>query len=150
MSGRLGDGPDDVDAAFAQIVADLEREGLGRTLPKEPPAPEPEPAPEPVARPTEASWRGYQGEHDTFNDNEDEHYEPPEPPPLPKLRLPTMLAIGLLGLGVLLILLPAIAGLDPRYMTPIGLVCMAAGIALLLFRTRTSPRHDPGDNGAEV
>ena len=29
----MSDRPDDVDAAFAEIVADLEREGVGRTIP---------------------------------------------------------------------------------------------------------------------
>ena len=155
MSGRQGDGgdtPRDIDAAFAQIVADLEREGVGRSIPAEDPRPEPEPdpEPEPPTRPTEAAWRGNTAEYDAFNDNDDEGYEPPEPPPLPRLRWPTMLAVGLVVAGVLLLLLPAIASVDGRFVTPLGLVTLAAGICTLLLRTRTTSRLDPGDDGAEV
>ncbi|GGS40443.1 MULTISPECIES: DUF308 domain-containing protein [Actinokineospora] len=155
MSGRLGDGrgdsPEDIDAAFAQIVADLEREGVGRALPDDPPAPEPEPEPAPAVpvSPGE-SWRGYQDEYDAFDDNVDEHYEPPEPPPLPRLRWPTLVAIGMLVVGVVLLLLPVITAMDGRFATPVGLVCLGAGIGLLLLRARPTSRLDPGDNGAEV
>ncbi|MGW5052481.1 DUF308 domain-containing protein [Actinokineospora sp. NPDC004072] len=155
MSGRLGDGrgdsPEDIDAAFAQIVADLEREGVGRSVPPDEPPAAPEPPTEPttVVRPGD-SWRGYQDEYDAFDDNDDEHYEPPEPPPLPRLRWPTLLAIAMLVLGVVLLLLPAITPMDGRFATPIGLVCLGGGIGLLLLRTRRTSRLDPGDDGAEV
>ena len=48
---RGPDGPEDVDAAFAEIVAGLEREGLGSFLTEEDPVTETGPAPpaEPVA-----------------------------------------------------------------------------------------------------
>ncbi len=155
MSGRDGaeDSPQDIDAAFAQIVADLQREGVGRSLPEDEPrrrqtAPVEEDEPPP--RPAEASWRGYSGEFDTFNDNEDEHYEPPEPPPLPRLRWPTVLAIGLMVVGIVLLLLPTVTSLDGRFATPVGLLALAGGIATLLLRARTTSRLEPGDDGAEV
>lgn len=155
MTGRLGDNgddtPQDIDAAFAQIVADLEREGVGRALPpEEPRRPAPDPDPDPPTRPTEAPWRGNPAEFDVFNDNEDEGYEPPEPPPLPRLRWPTVLAIGLMLTGVVLLILPTILPLDGRFTTPLGLIALAAGLAALLLRTRTTSRLDPGDDGAQV
>ena len=156
MSGRDGaeDSPQDIDAAFAQIVADLQREGIGRSLPEDEPRRRQTAAPveeeEPPPRPAEASWRGYNGEFDTFNDNEDEHYEPPEPPPLPRLRWPTMLAIGLMVVGIVLLVLPAVTALDGRFATPVGLLALAGGIATLLLRARTTSRLEPGDDGAEV
>lgn len=157
MSGRLGgDGPDDVDAAFARIVAGLEREGVGRDLAPEPrvrrdeaegqpPRPEPEPA-----APPEQAWRGFHADLEWSDDNADEHYEPPEPPPLPRLRPLTVVALALLGSGVLLLVLSAAADLAPRVTTPIALVALASGIGLLLLRVRRSPRHDTDDDGAQV
>ena len=154
MNGRLGDGgdesPQDIDAAFAQIVADLEREGVGRTPPPPDEPRDPDPSPGPPTRPTEAPWRGHTGEFDTFNDNEDEHYEPPDPPPLPRLRWPTVAAIAMIVAGIVLMVLPASAGLDGRFATPVGLVCLAGGLGLLLLRTRKTSRLEPGDDGAEV
>jgi hypothetical protein len=45
MKDRHGgpDGPEDVDAAFAEIIADLEREGFGMSLMDEPDEPSPSP-----------------------------------------------------------------------------------------------------------
>ncbi|GAA2968307.1 hypothetical protein [Actinokineospora diospyrosa] len=149
MKSRPGDGPEDVDAAFAQIVADLEREGVGRDIPtlNEVPAdPPPDPAP---ARPA-STWRTHDTEYDWSNDNNDEHYEPPEPPPLPRLRPLTVVAIGLLVAGVLLLTLASILNLDARITTPIALIGLATGIALLLLRARKSPPPLDDDNGAQV
>jgi hypothetical protein len=142
----IGDGPDDVDAAFAEIVADLEREGVGRdveTLREDTVRIEPvDPAPA-----TSASWRGHDTEFDWAGDNE--RYEPPEPPPLPRLRPLTILAMVLLIIGVLLLALPGVIGLSARIATPIALIAVASGIGLLLLRIRKTPRDYPGD-GAQV
>ncbi|MBM7776421.1 hypothetical protein JOD54_006625 [Actinokineospora baliensis] len=149
MKSRPGDGPEDVDAAFAQIVADLEREGVGRDLPKidedTPAAEEPDHTPRPAS-----TWRAHETEVDWSGDNADEHYEPPEPPPLPRLRPLTVVAIGLLVAGVLLLTLASILNLDARVTTPIALTGLATGIALLLLRARKTPPPLDDDNGAQV
>ncbi|MDQ3405740.1 MAG: hypothetical protein M3548_20495 [Actinomycetota bacterium] len=162
-----GEGPgdrEDIDAVFAQIVADLQREGVGVNVPSEAEVKrdhaeanrvEPEPPAESVAAQPTVAWRGHGTDYDLTGDvldaAEDEHYEPPEPPPLPRLRPATLFAIGLMILGVLLLALPGVIGLGPRVATPIALLSLASGIGLLLFRVRkTPPVYPDGDDGAQV
>ncbi|TDP96063.1 hypothetical protein [Labedaea rhizosphaerae] len=172
MKDRHGgpDGPEDVDAAFAEIIADLEREGFGSSLLDEPeeageraPAPEKKAKDEPAAdagpdteqlpatRP--ATWRGTDTEWDWSWESDDEHYVPPDPPPLPRLRPVTILAIILLVLGLVLMVVPSLFGLVPRLGTPIALVAIGAGIVLLLLRIKNDPSRDRSgddDNGAQI
>lgn len=157
----MSDRPEDVDAAFAQIVADLEREGVGATLPDlSKPAegvaePEPDPgdepaASQPVSTAPAATWRGHDGEYDWSWGTDDEHYVPPEPPPLPRLRPLTIVALVLLVLGVGLLAAPGLVGLGPRIGTPIALVALTCGGGMLLLRVRKNSPRDPDDNGAQV
>jgi hypothetical protein len=155
--------PEDVDAAFAAIVADLEREGLGADLdnatertedlthPLKASAIEDTDRIEPTqtGEPTApiAAWRGHDTEWDWSWGTDDEHYVPPEPPPLPRLRPLTVVALVLIVAGVLLLIAPALIGLDARIGTPISLLALASGFGLLFLRIRRSP---PTDNGAQV
>ncbi len=168
MTRRPGgsDGPEDVDAAFAEIVADLEREGVGATLfdddelerelrSTEPTSPvvQPEPAPDPpgtdVAKPP--GWRTPDTEWDPDAVAEDEHFVPPEPPPLPRLRAGTVFGIVLLAIGIFLLAGPSVIGLEPRIATPLALISMAAGIGWLVLRMRQGPPPDSGwDDGAQL
>lgn len=163
----MADRPEDVDAAFAAIVADLEREGVGSRLPDlddpadeqaaDPPAAstasqadDPGTAPAPGPRP--ASWRGHEGEWDWTWGTEDEHYVPPEPPPLPRLRPLTVVALVLIVAAVALLIVPGVIGLNVRIGTPIALVALTCGGAMLLLRVRHSPK-DQGtdrDDGAQI
>ncbi|WP_406692207.1 DUF308 domain-containing protein [Saccharopolyspora sp. ID03-671] len=161
MSARhnSSDGPEDIDAAFAEIVADLERdeefgkwpgegesadesETSGRTeTPK--PAEAPEPAEAPAPQP--------EGPRDwTPGEEEEEHYVPPEPPPMPVPSAATFLGIGIVLVGVLVLLVPGIAGIGATVKLPLGLVLISAGIGWLLFRLRRTPPHDADDDGAQV
>ncbi|HEV2782949.1 MAG TPA: hypothetical protein VGX25_26470 [Actinophytocola sp.] len=163
----MSDRPEDVDAAFAAIVADLEREGLGADLdnatertedlthPLKASALEDtdriETAGEqtaPLGEPTApiAAWRGHDTEWDWSWGTDDEHYVPPEPPPLPRLRPLTIVALLLVVAGVLL-LIPDLIGLDRRIGTPIALLALTSGFGLLFLRIRRTP---PTDNGAQV
>lgn len=154
MTRRPGgsDGPEDVDAAFAEIVADLEREGLGSALVEEhdrdtellDPTPQPEPE-------KPAGWRMPETEWDPDAVADDEHFVPPEPPPLPRLRPGTIFGILLLAVGVLLLAGPNLIGLAPRVATPLALVALAAGIGWLVLRMRQGPPPDSGwDDGAQL
>ncbi|HEX3786784.1 MAG TPA: hypothetical protein VHW44_02895 [Pseudonocardiaceae bacterium] len=173
MSSRPGgsEGPEDVDARFAEIIADLEREGLGAGLTEgadlpdafvdEPTAtPEPEQKIEPVTGPIAApqedpaanpAWRSADVEWDWASASEEEHYVPPEPPPLPRLRPGTIFGIVLMVIGILLFAAPGIIGLDSRIATPLGLVALAGGIGWLVLRMRQGPPPDSGwDDGAQI
>ena len=151
----MSDRPDDVDAAFAEIVADLEREGIGRTLPdlNDPPDEPGTPAAPSPARPAEPpqAWRGHDGDWDWSWSTEEEHYVPPEPPPLPRLRPLTIVALVLIVLGVVLLIIPTLIGLDARIATPIALLSITSGGGMLLLRARQSPRDpEARDDGAQI
>ena len=159
------DGPEDVDAAFAEIVADLEREGLGASVTEEDLDPttfrdrldrldrdlndltptDPSPT-EPVGwRVPNVSWE------DAVAAEEEGHYVPPDPPPLPRLRPATLFGILLMAIGVLLLAGPSLIGLAPRIATPLALVALTAGIGWLILRMRQGPPPDSGwDDGAQL
>lgn len=155
------DGPEDVDAAFAEIVAELEREGLGSALVEkderhvEPAAPEPAAQEQAVWRPSDGTW------DPTADDPADqlgagsaaveEHFVPPEPPPLPRLRPGTIFGMLLLVIGVVLLAVPGVVGLAPRIGTPLALVSLATGIGWLMLRMRQGPPPDSDrDDGAQL
>jgi hypothetical protein len=179
----VSDRPDDVDAAFAEIVASLQREGVGRTIPdlddltdtselpvtddpdSTPPggtpalgaAPGPGRAGTPDAprrpRPPEppTGWRGHDTEWDWSWGTDEDHYVPPEPPPLPRLRPLTIVALVLIVLGVVLLIIPTLVGLDARIATPIALLSITSGGGMLLLRVRQTPRTpDDRDDGAQI
>ncbi len=155
----MSDRPEDVDAAFAAIVADLEREGVGSRLPdldetaEEQAADEPAgEAPTPPATAAQSGWRGHEAEWDWSWGTDEDHYVPPEPPPLPRLRPLTIVALVLILAAVMLLVLPGVIGLDARIGTPIALVALTCGGAMLLLRIRQTPKYpdDGRDDGAQL
>lgn len=141
MNGRRDstDGPENVDEAFAEIVAGLEAEGVGKNWldldeaaevgdsdPTTEIVVEADPEPEPA---------------------EDDHYVPPEPPPFPVLRPGTIAALMLFVLGIVLLVAPGVFGLEARIGTPLALVALCTGVGWLVLRMRTTP---PPDDGAQV
>ncbi|RJQ88270.1 hypothetical protein [Amycolatopsis panacis] len=159
--GKGPDGPEDVDATFAEIVADLRAEGVGSFLEEEPSAtlleeepPEAKPAATPL--PVEDGWRTGGTDWDTTMLSEDpaaddEHFEPPEPPPLPRWRKGAFVVLLFFVAGLLLLIVPNLIGVGPALATPLGILALATGIALLLLRVRQGPPPgaDPS-NGAQV
>jgi len=147
----VSDRPEDVDAAFAAIVADLEREGLGANVQPDTEPTEEIPHPPPaVAEEAAAAWRGHESDWDWSWGSDDEHYIPPEPPPLPRLRPMTIVALVLVVAGVVLLIAPGLIGLDPRIGTPISLLALVCGFGLLFLRIRRTPPDTGDDNGAQV
>lgn len=167
---RGKDGPEDVDATFAEIVADLRAGGFG--LPEEDTettagtadtagtesrkTPERPADPPAVESPPEPGWRSGGTSWDTtmFSDDpadDDEHYVPPEPPPLPRPKLGAFLILLLFLAGLFLLILPGAIGVGPTVATPLGILALATAIALLLLRVRQGPPPgaDPS-NGAQV
>lgn len=165
------DGPEDVDATFEEIVADLRAQGFGEPDtgvdtdpdPGDDPAPEPEPRrPAPggtgTPGPASTSWRTSDSAwEDTMlgspppGSDDDEHYVPPEPPPLPRPRKGAFVVLLFFVVGLLLLIAPRLLGLSTTVATPLGLLALATGIALLLLRVRQGPPDgaDP-ENGAQV
>jgi len=179
--------PEDVDAAFASIVADWAAAGAPRwpdelpdvagpargdgtdrrddgpssglgtatppggqdlgprgtdapVVPPTPPSPRPEsrvrrdgPPGPPAARPTPPP--------------EDEHFVPPEPPPLPRLGLSSLLGLGLLVVGVVLLAVPGLLGGPVGLGIVPGLLAMTAGLGWLVFGLRRG--RDEGSSGSD-
>ena len=151
------DGPENVDELFAEIVAGLERDGVGKDW-------------------LDLDEAGPQGVHSSLHDDSDardqipddtaqeladeperrdrddeDHYVPPEPPPFPVLRASTLAALGLFVLGIVLLVAPGLFGLQPRIGTPLSLVALCAGVGWLILRMRNTPPPDSGwDDGAQV
>ncbi|WP_033293338.1 hypothetical protein [Amycolatopsis jejuensis] len=184
--GKGADGPEDVDATFAEIVADLRAEGVGVFVDEDPfpgagtdtvppdsrpadpdvsgsgstparPAADPVPQrPQPPKAPAEDGWRtgGTDWDETMFSADpagDDEHYVPPEPPPLPRWRKGAFVVLLFFVVGLLLLIVPNLIGVGPALATPLGILSLATGIALLLLRVRQGPPPgaDP-TNGAQV
>lgn len=176
--------PEDIDAAFADIVADWAgtdaprwpqdptadglSSGIGLATP---PQGQPEAHPErrdddlfttgPTAPgphspgappPSRSSGTRPTGPSQTPTppagpDASDEHFVPPEPPPLPRIGLSSLLGLLLLVVGVVLLALPALVGggFAGLGIVP-GLLAMAAGLGWLVVGMRRSSEddHDAG------
>lgn len=163
------DGPEDVDATFAEIVSDLRAQGVGEDdgLPINEPdrgradsdksgetrGPD---AAGPSAREPASGWRSGESEWEDVlfgadPADDDEHYVPPEPPPLPRPRRGAFVVLLFFVLGLLLLIAPTLLGLPEAVGLPLGMLSLATGIGLLLLRVRQGPPEgsDP-DNGAQV
>ncbi|MDD7940515.1 DUF308 domain-containing protein [Actinomycetospora lutea] len=176
-TGRRPDLPEDVDAAFASIVADWAADGAPRWPDEEPGAPEaprastddqpssglgtatpprgqrPSPpapdAPSPAVRPRVDPGAGGPRRHTPPTPPEDEHYVPPEPPPLPRLGLSSLLGLALLVVGVVLLAVPGLLGGPVGLGIVPGLLAMTAGLGWLVFGLRRHREPEDGpDDGA--
>jgi len=97
-------------------------------------------------------WRGSSEDIDAEIERAvpDEHFVPPEPPPLPRADALTWAAwIGVIGSPLLLLLVAAL-GIASRVVLFVCVAGFVAGIAVLITRMRT--QHDPSDpdDGAVV
>jgi hypothetical protein len=128
-----GEAPADVDAAWSMIVA-----GFGRTAvdPHEPP-PAALAGPGPYLASLPAPFA-----------EEEPHYEPPEPAPIPAPTGPTRWGLAAVTLGVVLLFAPLVPGLALSGTYQItGILCLLAGGASLVWHMRDD-REDPDDDGA--
>ncbi len=182
--------PEDVDAAFAAIVAewagsdaprwpevdgDGPSSGIGLATP---PQGQPEAHPErrpgdlfaegpdaptippdttrarprrPEADGPPPAWREpTSGPTDPTRPGPADHFVPPEPPPLPRIGMSSLLGLLLLVVGVVLLALPALVGgeLAGLGIVP-GLLAMAAGLGWLVVGMRRSSDDDGGSSGRD-
>ncbi|GAA4745662.1 hypothetical protein [Actinomycetospora chibensis] len=185
--------PDDIDAAFASIVADWAASGAPR-WPDEVPDPSdgaaqeglssglgtatppggqrrprdtfdadvPRPATRPGATPprrdptaqdptaqdpTEQDPPARDVTRPSPKPAHDEHYVPPEPPPLPRLGVSSLLGLGLLIVGVVLLAVPGLLGGPVGLGIVPGLLAMTAGLGWLVFGLRRG--RDTGGDGSD-
>jgi hypothetical protein len=171
-SGRPADArhfsePADVDAAFAAIVAEWAAADAPRwpVVPDEGPssgigvatppqgqpsahperpadelfAPAPSPAPE-SSTPPPAPVRPHPPARP-----QDDHFVPPEPPPLPRIGLSSLFGLLLLVAGVVLLALPALVGGVAGLGIVPGLLAMAAGLGWLVVGMRRPSESDDPD-----
>lgn len=73
----------------------------------------------------------------------DEHFVPPEPPPLPRMGPPIIVGLTLIGLGLVLVSFPGWVGVPQMYGLPLGLVAVAAGLGWLVLRLWPDPDDVP-------
>jgi hypothetical protein len=85
---------------------------------------------------------------------DDEHFVPPEPPPMPRLGPPAVVGLVMLALGLVLAVAPGWLGISPTYGLPLGLVVLASGLGWLVLRLwPDSPSRrgrDGDDDGAVI
>lgn len=156
------DDRDDVDRRFLEIVAGLEArpedDATTRGGPDQRPEPEGDQAARPVA-PVEpvgppshlgpGTPHGMATDHRSYEaPEEDDHFVPPRPDPLPAGDLHFWAVLVGLVLGPLLVFLSAIIPVLDRTWTFVGAVLTGAGFVLLVLR---QPRHRRDDDwGARV
>jgi hypothetical protein len=140
--GQVPQWPDDADGPdkVGEPVGEQSRglfEANTSTRP-DPPAERPSPDPAPA--------------HPDAVPLDDDHFVPPEPPPLPRLGPPALVGLGLIGIGLLLVTVPGWIVPEP-YGLPLGLVGLASGLGWLVLRLWPDPPSrggDGDDDGAVV
>jgi len=81
---------------------------------------------------------------------DEEHYEPPPPPPLPVLSKSAAYALVLLTAGALLLIAPGVLGLSSNLGFVFGVLGIASGVGMLVWRMREGPQYEDPDDGAIV
>jgi hypothetical protein len=144
----------ETDRAFEALVAGFDddpgtgdwpdREGAG------PLAPAPAPARRPLPPPPEHGHRAWHAA--AVDPLAEEHYEPPDPEPIPQPRGLARWALGALVAGMVLLFSPVIPGLHwSTGAQGLGVGCVLAGVVLFVLGLRDTPRDpDDPDRGAVV
>ena len=81
---------------------------------------------------------------------EDDHFVPPDPPPLPAGDLHFWAIMVGLVVGPFLVLISAVIPILSRGWTTVGVLLALAGFVLLVLRQPRNRRPDDGDLGAQV
>jgi hypothetical protein len=166
-----GRSSDQVDAAFAQIVAAYDSAPAEATWPssEDLPAPAPAPADKPVGpvwpaggpilnrdpRAADPQGPSLLDGLDTFGadlPDDDEPFVPPPPPPLPRISFQAIAGVIGILVGLFLFFDPGLLPLGEQASMLLGLVGIIGGAAALIMRLRPGGPDDPDlpDDGAVV
>lgn len=151
-------GRDDDDAVFRQIVAGF-GESVSDPVPRWPVSEDVDPDTE--TNPVQADLgtrdapplpvEGLPGWLEPEALPDEGHYVPPPPPRLPRLRMRTLGAVALLLAGFAALFVPFRVGLDDSPASLIlGILLVAAGLAVLIGSMRDAPGPDDRPDGGAV
>ena len=100
----------------------------------------------------DADWRARlePGFPDASAADDEEHYVPPAPPPLPRLAGATVFALFVLALSIVLLAIGDNFGLDPDFAFLAGVAGILVGAGMLIMRLRARPPEDEDDDGAVI
>jgi hypothetical protein len=96
----------------------------------------------PFTEPEEPCWPA--------SDTDGDHFEPPEPAPLPVPRARTVGGALTIIVGVLLLAFPNVMDLGERVATPLGLLAVTAGVGWLVIGLRPDEAPEGPDDGAQL
>lgn len=77
---------------------------------------------------------------------DEEHYVPPPPPPLPRFAAPTIIAMLVISISIILLGFGGEFGLASRLTLLLGVIGILLGVGILVTRLRAG--HDEDDDGA--
>ncbi|MQM24363.1 hypothetical protein [Glycomyces albidus] len=144
--------PEDVDRRFNELVKGLEEQGVGlsKGLDAEERAADAAPATPPASSPSDEEPTLLELWDAELPDDEEDDYDPPEPPPVPWPSLPAVGGVLLIIAGLALLVNPGIAPLGTNPGRLVGFVGFLMGVWLLISRLRPDKDADDTDDGAVV
>ncbi len=85
---------------------------------------------------------------------DDAHFVPPDPPPVPRPKRRTVVALLALAVGLLMLIRPSLLQVAPDVVLVLGIACLVGGFGLLIhgLRPRSSDPDDADgwDDGARL
>jgi hypothetical protein len=97
-----------------------------------------------------AAFRQAQEELAAAREADTEHYVPPDPPPMPRLKRRTVGAIALILSGLVLVVFPALLPASFELIAVLGALLILGGGALLASGIRRHHTDDGWDDGSRV
>lgn len=151
----MNERPDeDVDAAFLRIIAGWDDAPTYRAPPATAldPLPEPTPPPDPSREPDPTPDSPDPGPRDyALAEEPDEGYVPPEPPPLPRGDVASVLSWAAVVLGPLFLFIAGLFWRDAsRLWLVLAVVAFVGGFVALVMRLPARRDTDSDDDGAVV
>ena len=100
----------------------------------------------------DAEWRARiePGFTDASAEDDEEHYVPPAPPPLPRLSGATIGALLIMSASLVVLILGSEFGLPGDFSFLAGVAGILVGAGILIMRLRERPPDDEDDDGAVV